>query len=241
MKHICSSINKPTARLVASGSIHRSVVLLGFALAVATPLAHAQNYNRVCVMDDASWEVVCGRLATNEEINDYMDNQENRYQQNPTAPLGNRQPRQDVMPSPITRPVVVPTPMIVPAPPPPYVDLINGLRPSQPQPDTRMTEREANALVTRLYIEVLGRSPDAVALRNFSTEAIKGRSASDIRAELARSDEAKEAIRRLYREVLRREADPSGHANFYSKLLGGTSLAQIRAELAQSDEARRLR
>jgi hypothetical protein len=236
----------------------------GLLLALTSTLVSAQN--RVCVVDDATWDVVCGRVATQSEINDYFssyrsDRTQNNVPQTYPAPSYQTQPaavaNQPAYPAPNYQTPAYPTyqqPAPVPVvvapvyqqPPPPQPGLLEILVQQQQRDNAspnneRMSEREANRLVNGLYREVLGREADFTSLKNFSKEAMGGRSARDIRSELARSEEAKQAIGRLYQEVLGRPADPGGLANFHRKLVNGATLDQIRSELANSDEGKRRR
>ncbi len=222
-------------------------------LALTSSLASAQN--RVCVVDDSSWDVVCGRVASQSEINDHFSrNGSSRPQNNgqatypaqnypaqtyPVQPYPTYPTYQQPAPVPV---VVAPVYQQPPAPQPGLLDILVQQRKDKDAANSdRMSEREANRLVNNLYREVLGREADFTSLKNFSNEAIGGRSARDIRSELARSEEAKQAIGRLYQEVLGRPADAGGLSNFHRKLVNGATLDQIRAELATSDEAKRRR
>lgn len=223
-------------------------------LALVLSASGVQAQNRICVVDDISWEVVCGRSASAEEVSEYYSRRNQTsstrdpyvtapaYRPQPPIPAPVVQPAPVYVPAP-PAPVVVQQPVIVPAPQPNLLDILVQAQ-AKPRPaehETRMTEREANRQVNRLFQEVLGREADFTALQNFSNVAINGRPLTEIRLELARSEEAKQAIRRIYREVLGRDADPNGLNNFQQKLINGATLAQIRNELANSDEAKRRR
>ena len=231
-----------------------SGALATLALLAAAPAVHAQN--RLCVVDDVTWEVVCGRQASPDEISEYY------ARRNGAAPSNNSYGQNgnyaNVRPAPVVvqqqpivvqqPPVYVPAPQVIqqpvviaPAPQPSLFEIFAQSQNKRPPEEERMSEREAKRNINRLFQEVLGREADYLALQNFSNAAMKGRSLEDIRLELARSEEGREVIRRAYREILKREADPSGLSSFHQKLINGESLTQIRNELASSDEAKRRR
>ncbi|MCS6813167.1 MAG: DUF4214 domain-containing protein [Cyanobacteria bacterium] len=103
---------------------------------------------------------------------------------------------------------------------------------------SQYSERQAYERINQLYRDILGRDGDFNSLRAYAYQLQSGRSLSDIRRELANSNEATEAIRRIYREVLGREADASGLYGYQRNLEFGWSLNQIRNEIANSQEAR---
>lgn len=103
---------------------------------------------------------------------------------------------------------------------------------------SQYSERQAYDRINQLYRDILGRDGDFNSLRAYAYQLQSGRSLSDIRRELANSNEATEAIRRIYREVLGREADASGLYGYQRNLEFGWSLNQIRNEIANSQEAR---
>jgi hypothetical protein len=216
-------------------------------MALSTPAAWAQN--RTCVVDDATWEVVCGRLASSEEINDFYARQ-NQVGSTPVPTYAPAAPAYRPAPVVVQQPVVVqpapvyvPPPVVVapPAPQPGLLEIFAGNQNTRGPEDVRMSDRDARRNVNRLFQEVLGREADYLALQNFSAAVVKGRSLEDVRLELARSEEGREVIRRAYREILKREADPSGLNSFHQKLINGESITQIRNDLTNSEEARRRR
>jgi opacity protein-like surface antigen len=107
--------------------------------------------------------------------------------------------------------------------------------------NSQYNERQAYDRVNQLYRDILGRDGDFNSLRSYAYQLQSGRSLSDVRSELARSNEAVEAIRRIYREVLGREADSAGLYGYQRNLESGWSLNQIRSEIANSQEARNRR
>ncbi|NEP03180.1 MAG: DUF4214 domain-containing protein [Symploca sp. SIO2E9] len=62
-----------------------------------------------------------------------------------------------------------------------------------------------------------------------------------VRRELAVSREARERINQLYREILRRDADRDGLRTYQNNLEQGWSLERVRRDLMESDEAKRSR
>ncbi|MBK7502773.1 MAG: DUF4214 domain-containing protein [Polaromonas sp.] len=166
--------------------------------------------SRICIIDDQTGRHHCGWLA---------DEQGYRISGSP--------------------PVVV-----SPVMPPIYIDNRRSRRDIEieRERDQRYAYEQqrmhAQEQVNRLYLDVLGRDADLGSLRNFTTQVMDGRSLSDVRIELATSNEARNAINQIYREILRRDADSAGMNAQISGLRSGMSLAQIRRAIADSPEAR---
>lgn len=106
--------------------------------------------------------------------------------------------------------------------------------------------RDLNAVVRKIYREVLGRDPDPSGLATYVRRLEGGMSEAELRADLKRSGEkaaldARNAVIRAYREVLRREPDPSG-LETYTKLIleRGWDENRVRETLRNSDEFKRL-
>lgn len=93
--------------------------------------------------------------------------------------------------------------------------------------------------VNRVYREVIGRNANDRELRYWSREIARGRSARDIRRDLAESREAAYAIDQIYRQVLGRNVDRGGLRTWQRQLAQGSNLRQVRREIERSDEARR--
>ena len=107
-------------------------------------------------------------------------------------------------------------------------------------------QRDVEALVRKIYREVLGRDPDPSGLTTYTRRLQGGMSESELRTDLRRSGEraekeARDDVARAYREVLRRDPDPSGLAN-YTKLIleRGWNEGRVRDALRQSEEFRNL-
>jgi hypothetical protein len=97
---------------------------------------------------------------------------------------------------------------------------------------------EIQEWVNSLFLDVLGRDADIVALRKVTAQVMEGRAMADVRIELATSAEARQAVNQIYRDVLRRDADPSGLNSQMAGLRSGLTLAQIRQIVADSPEGR---
>lgn len=105
----------------------------------------------------------------------------------------------------------------------------------------------ADAAITRIYREVLGRDPDPSGLNTYRQRWREGWTQGQIRDDLRRSAEnrngrAREIITRAYRELLGREPDPGGYAS-YERLIRerGYGERQIREAIMSSDEYRQRR
>lgn len=105
----------------------------------------------------------------------------------------------------------------------------------------------ADAAITRMYREVLGRDPDPAGLNHYRQRWRDGWTQGQIRDDLRRSAEnrgnrANEVITRAYRELLGRDPDPGGFAS-YERLMRerGYTEHQIREAIMSSDEYRQRR
>jgi hypothetical protein len=114
----------------------------------------------------------------------------------------------------------------------------------QLQRSTEARAINADAAITRMYREVLGRDPDANGLAHYRTKWRQGWTQGQIRADLLRSREGRgnqirDVILRAYRDVLGREPDPAGYAN-YEKLMRekGYTERDIRRALMNGEEYR---
>ena len=106
--------------------------------------------------------------------------------------------------------------------------------------------RDFEAIVRRIYREVLGRDPDASGLAAYARALSRGQTESELRAELRRSKEGDAisvtaAITRAYHDILRREPDAVGRDN-YRRLVRDKAWDEprIREDLRRSEEYRRL-
>lgn len=135
-------------------------------------------------------------------------------------------------PPPPVQVIEAPAEVYIPPPPPP------------PPPEPAYTRREAEAIVTRAYLDVLDRRPDPDGLRHYRQRLMdRGWTERQVIQDLQRSDEARainpdQAIAKLYREVLRREPDPHGLAHYRQKWREGWTRNAIREDLRQSKEGR---
>ena len=106
--------------------------------------------------------------------------------------------------------------------------------------------RDLEAIVSRVYREVLGRDPDPSGLAAYTRALGRGQTEAELRAELRRSREGDAlsvtaAITRAYRDILKRDPDPVGLEN-YRRLVRDRAWDEnrIRDNLRRSEEYRRL-
>ena len=106
-------------------------------------------------------------------------------------------------------------------------------------------DRDLDAIIRRVFQEVLGRAPDASGIATYQKALSRGMTEGEMRADLLRSREGGEkrvhdAVTRAYREVLKREPDADGLAS-YSKLMlqKNWSESDVREGLRRSDEYRK--
>jgi hypothetical protein len=106
--------------------------------------------------------------------------------------------------------------------------------------------RDVNAILRRVYRDVLRREPDPAGSGKYGRALQNGMSESELRAELLRSREyvelnARESVTRAYREILRREPDSAGFAIYLKRMIEqGWDENRVRDALRQSDEYRHL-
>jgi hypothetical protein len=103
--------------------------------------------------------------------------------------------------------------------------------------------RDLDAIIRRVFRDVLGREPDASGLATYQRSLGRGMTEAEMRGDLARSREGAErqitlAITRAYREILRREPDAGGLEN-YTRLMRqkGWTESDVRHDLRRSAEA----
>lgn len=219
-------------------SLHLFKLLFSLSsLLLAIPSAFAQQ--RFCVVDDYTWEVACGRVASYDEINQY-----NYSRQGIRQPHANERPRTDVWHQNHQQPVIQVQPQIPNPSQSQYFERKENRGDDRKYPnaaDYGPSDQELGSMINRLYQEVLGRNADKSGLNTHIAQLKNGKSIGDIRSSLASSNEAKQAINRQYQEVLGRNGDPNGIAFYHQKLISGESLKDIRNSLANSDEARKRR
>ncbi len=181
-------------------------------LCLAAASAHAQS--RTCIIDERDGRLHCGQLA---------DDWGNRIADRP-APIA-------VQPAPvvITRPAVRSN------------DGYDARWSYEERQAYEQKRIEVQEFVNTLFLDVLGRDADIVALRKVTEQVMQGRALADVRIELATSSEARTAVNQIYRDVLRREADPSGLNAQMAGLRSRLTLAQIRQVISESPEARNRR
>lgn len=136
---------------------------------------------------------------------------------------------------------VVPTPRPQTQQPPPVVYVPP---PPPPPPAPMYSRREADAIITRAYLDVLDRRPDPNGLRHYREQLMgRGWTERQLVQDLQRSAEARAidpdvAIAQLYRDVLGRDPDPHGLAHYRRKWREGWTRAAIRDDLRRSEEGR---
>lgn len=108
------------------------------------------------------------------------------------------------------------------------------------------TEAEVRDAVTRLYLGILGRAPDAEGLAAWVGQYRRPASITTMAGGFLASAEYAERFGRpddptfvtlLYRNMLRREPDPGGLDGWVTALQRGTSRATVAAGITQSPEA----
>ena len=96
---------------------------------------------------------------------------------------------------------------------------------------------DPGAIVTGLYADVLGRSPDPGGFSVWTNALASGWSVEDVRTAFARSPEAQNDLTQLYNQVLDRAPDDVGLSTWTNELAGGATLIGVRSLFAYSSEA----
>ena len=91
------------------------------------------------------------------------------------------------------------------------------------------------SLITNLYQDVLGRSPDAGGLQGWIDALGRNFTLPQIRNAFGHSEEAKGKVSGIYRDVLGREPDVGGLQGYLDALGRDWSLAQVRSSIIKSD------
>jgi Domain of unknown function (DUF4214)/Lipase (class 3) len=94
------------------------------------------------------------------------------------------------------------------------------------------------ALVTQLYLDILGRGPDPGGLTFWTAALQNGESLQDVRTAFANSGEAQGDLTLIYNQVLGRAPDPGGLAAWTGDLANGAALQDVRSAIANSGEAK---
>ena len=94
------------------------------------------------------------------------------------------------------------------------------------------------SLITNLYQDVLGRSPDAGGLQGWIDALGRNFTLPQIRNAFGHSEEAKGKVSGIYRAVLGREPDVGGLQSYLDALGRDWSLAQARFSIGHSEEAK---
>ncbi len=106
--------------------------------------------------------------------------------------------------------------------------------------------RDLDAIVRRVYRDVLKRDPDPAGLAAYQRGLGRGMTEGEMRTELARSREGRQVearaiVTRAYRELLKREPDPEGlETNTRTMVEKGWSESQLREVFRRSEEFRKL-
>ncbi len=186
------------------------------AAALAVPLmgqsALAQS-QQICIVEQHSDKVVCGRVATNREISraghgrngsrGYGNARRGGNSRHDNGVYGNREHRYE------TRTV-----------------------------SNRRDWSDVYDELDDIYKEVLGRNIGRDGLRTYVRRLEQGWSLTRIRQDVAKSDEAEQALDGVYRRILGRGVDPSGFKTYSRKLAQGSSLRDVARDLQKSKEAR---
>lgn len=119
-------------------------------------------------------------------------------------------------------------------------DRISSLRVERRRDEPRA---EPEVIIQRAYLDLLGREPDPVGLRDYRSLILdQGWSERMVRDNIRRGDEfrqggAERIVRRAYRDVLGREVDPEGLRHFRQQLLESNwTEGDVRDALRRSDE-----
>ncbi len=91
--------------------------------------------------------------------------------------------------------------------------------------------------INGIYQEVLGRDAEPAAIARHTSALAEGITLSEIRRQIASSEEAKNKINSIYQEVLGRDAEPVAIAGRTNDLAKGLTLSEIRSQTASSQEA----
>ena len=106
--------------------------------------------------------------------------------------------------------------------------------------------RDLQAIIRKVYREVLGRDPDPSGHDSYLRALRNGMTEAEFRADLRHSAEfvskaARESITRAYRDLLRRDPDPSGLAYYTKQMLErGWDENRVRESIRASEEYRHL-
>lgn len=95
--------------------------------------------------------------------------------------------------------------------------------------------------LSKLYYEVLGRSPDPRESRIYGQRMLNDGHEKAIRRDLARSQEARETIDRIYREEIGSNADRDTLSTYQKHLENGWSLKKVRDRIRRNSEDRHRR
>lgn len=101
-----------------------------------------------------------------------------------------------------------------------------------------LTQREAQALTTALYVDVLGRAPDPGGLAGWSGALTTGTPVSSVATSLATSTERYNGmVDGLYRRALVRGVDPGGRDTWVGQLARGATVTDLETALYSSPES----
>lgn len=178
--------------------------------------AQAQSAQRICIVDEDTRRVYCGRTASRDEIRQAglgqggrnIDRRDNNGSNGSNGRFGDRE-RFDSR-------------------------------------GNRILSNSQKAQIRRalddIYEEVLGRDLDEAGFDTYLDRiANDDWSLSRVRQDIADSQESRDRLNDLYREILRRDIDSDGLRTYRRQLAQGSSLNEVRRTLERSGEARRLR
>lgn len=102
----------------------------------------------------------------------------------------------------------------------------------------RMASDEARALATGMYVDMLGREPDAGGLADWTARLVAGESPRAVADAFSTSPERLQRIvQETYISALRRLPDPSGTETFVGYLARGGTLTELHVGLYASPES----
>lgn len=196
-------MNLSKLRWAALASVALSLPLMG-----QSAMAQSQQ---LCIVEQNSNKVVCGRVATNREISNAGYRNGNRGHSNSRHGSSSRNNGSI------------------------FNNGNNG------RYETASNRRDWSDIYDELddiYKDVLGRNISRAGLRTYTRRLEQGWSLADVRKDVAKSDEAATALDKVYRKILGRGVDPAGFRTYSRKLARGSSLRDVARDLQKSDEAR---
>lgn len=98
---------------------------------------------------------------------------------------------------------------------------------------------DTEQFVKDLYVELLGREPDAGGLNNWVNTIANGASFREVYDGIGNSEEGRKYfVHEIYLHLLGREPDAEGEKNWIAALAGGASKSEVYQDFLNSDEYR---